>query len=64
MSADQSEGWEEQVAVTGRPVDVPEPNSTLASRAAARGKAVQSAENKAVTAEETKSRPRKAARRN
>ena len=30
--------WDEQVAVTGRPNDVPEDNSTLASRAKARAK--------------------------
>lgn len=41
----------EEPAVTGRPVDVPEANSTFASRKANGGaepKAVRSAENKAV----------------
>ena len=44
----------EREAVTGRPADVPPPNTTFAERAAAREpkkKAVQSAENKAVAAD-------------
>jgi hypothetical protein len=50
----ETEGWDEQVAVTGRPQDEPLPNTTFAERAAARQpkqKAVQSAENKAVAAD-------------
>lgn len=53
----ENENWVEQVAVTGRPQDEPLPNTTFAERAAARQpkkKAVQDAENKAVS-------PRKAA---
>jgi hypothetical protein len=40
----------EEVAVTGRPVDTPEANTTFADRAKARSKAVagDGAENKAV----------------
>jgi hypothetical protein len=52
--ADEERDWDEQVAVTGRPQDVPAPNTTFAERAAARQpkkKAVQEAENKAVTAD-------------
>ena len=48
-------GWDEQPSVAGRPVDEPEPNTTFAERASARkpkAKAVQSAENKAVSADQ------------
>lgn len=56
MAYEQNENWDEQVAVTGRPQDEPEPNSTFADRLAARRpkkKAVQSdqAENKAIAAD-------------
>jgi hypothetical protein len=59
--AEKNENWDEQVAVTGRPQDEPLPNTTFAERLAARRpkkseKAVQDAENKAVS-------PRKAARK-
>jgi hypothetical protein len=50
----ENEGWVEREAVTGRPADVPPPNTTFAERAAARQpkkKAVQAAENKAVTSD-------------
>jgi hypothetical protein len=49
----EHEGWDEAVAVTGRPQDEPLPNTTFAERAVARRpkkKAVQEAENKAVGA--------------
>jgi hypothetical protein len=54
MADGKPEGWEEAVAVTGRPQDEPLPNTTFAERAKARQpqkKAVQSAENKAVAAD-------------
>ena len=54
MAEGKPEGWEEMVAVTGRPQDEPLPNTTFAQRAKARQpkkKAVQAAENKAVTAD-------------
>lgn len=68
------EGWEEQEAVTGRENDTPlrgedtpaVPNSTLASRAKARGsfKRVDDAENKAVApAEATDKAPARRGRR-
>lgn len=46
----------EEIAVTGRPVDKPLPNTTFAERAKARSKAVQGegAENKAVSSSERK----------
>lgn len=52
--AEARENWDEQVAVTGRPQDEPLPNTTFAERAQARRpkkteKAVQDAENKAVS---------------
>lgn len=55
------EKWEEAVAVTGRPADVFAPNSTLAKRAAERGKGAkevkeEQAEDKAVTSAATKAR--------
>lgn len=52
----KNEHWDEQVAVTGRPNDEPLPNTTFAERASQRApkkKAVQDAENKAVSAPRT-----------
>ena len=54
MAAGEETGPVEHPAFTGRPQGEPEPNTTFAERAAARRKqekAVQSAENKAVTAD-------------
>lgn len=51
MAAGEEKGPVEHPAFTGRPQDEPEPNTTFAERAAARKKAVQSAENKAVAAD-------------
>lgn len=54
--------WDEAQAVTGRPQDQPEANTTFAERAKGRKgtKAVQSAENKAVSSgTETKTRKKK-----
>jgi hypothetical protein len=54
MAEGKPEGWDEAIAVTGRPQDEPLPNTTFAERAKARQpkkKAVQSAENKAVASD-------------
>ena len=59
MADEKPVEWDEAVAVTGRPQDEPLPNTTFAERAAARQpkkKAVQSAENKAVTTAARKSK--------
>ena len=51
---DKPEDWDEQVTVADRPQKKPLPNTTFAERAAARQpkkKAVQEAENKAVSAD-------------
>jgi hypothetical protein len=53
VAAKKDEGPVEHPAFADRPQDEPEPNTTFADRAKARKpkkKAVQSAENKAVTA--------------
>jgi hypothetical protein len=62
--------WEEAPAVTGRPADVPSPNTTLADRAKARkggakkvDKDAEGVEDKAVKAAESKAPTKKAAPR-
>ena len=62
----EENGPVEHPAVTGRPLDEPEPNTTFAERAAARtpkAKAVQSAENKAVQSSESKAPAKRTARK-